>query len=662
MSNSLSNIGLSGIDAAQYGLTTTGQNISNAATPGYSRQQVLLKPSFSIYTGGGFVGTGVDVETVKRNYSDAISARLDSAQSQSSAMETYGTEAKSLNALVGDPANGIANTMSGFFASAQSLSGSPSDTALRTAMMGSAQAVVNAVHQTAEQMNVQRASVNAQITDTVSEINRAATSIAKLNHQITAESAKGQPPNSLLDERDKQFANLGKLVNVNMTTQSDGSYSIFTGTGQPLVLGSQTFALAAVRSPIDVSEMTIGYRGAVGADDTGGKSGYLNENTLTGGKLGGLLTFRSQMLDPAQSQLGRIATAFAGGVNQQNAQGVDMTGQPGKALFNLDKPTVTANEHNRSGATLDAAFGDTGKLTGDDYVLSYDGRDYTLSNVRTGTQTQVSNWPATIDGVEYKLHGPMAAGDSFKIMPTRAAGTQLTMATTEGSAIAAGQPVVTSAATGNRGTGAIALKGLDGLNGRPVPDVRLTVEAKTDPKTGASVATLSGFPKDADVTVTVPGGAGSPDQKRTFKSPAGDIPFVPGSVLDFGGMQMQVNGTPRSGDTFNVARNAAMSGDGSNIVKMGNLQNANLVNGDTLTRGYADYVGQVGSLASQNAIAHTTQETLVTQLKGQQQEVSGVNLDEEAANLMQYQQMYQANSKVISTSETLFQTILDLAR
>jgi len=662
MSNSLSNIGLSGIDAAQYGLTTTGQNISNASTPGYSRQQVLLKPSFTIYTGGGFVGTGVDVETVKRNYSDALSARLDAAQSQNSALETYNTEAKSLNALVGDPSNGISNTMSGFFSSAQALSGNPSDTALRNAMIGSAQAVVNAVHQTAAQMDVQRSSINTQIEGTVSDINLAATAIARLNRQITAESAKGQPPNTLLDERDKEFANLGKLVNVNMTTQADGSYSVFTGTGQPLVLGSQTFALSAVRSPTDVSELTVGYRGAVGSDSTDGKPGYLNESTLTGGKLGGLLTFRSQMLDPAQSQLGRVATAFAGGVNQQNAQGVDMTGHPGRALFNLDKPSVTANEHNRSAATLDARFGDTTKLTGDDYILSYDGHAYTLANLRTGTETQVSNWPATVDGVEYTLHGPMAAGDSFKIMPTRSAGTQLTMATIEGSAIAAAQPVVTSAATGNHGTGSIALKGLEGLNGRAVPDVKLTVEARTDPKTGASVASLSGFPKDADVTVTVPGGAGGAEQKRTFKAPADNVPFVAGAMLDFGGMQMQVNGTPRNGDTFNVSRNAALSGDGSNIVKIGNLQNANLVNGDTLTRGYADYVGQVGSLASQTSISHATQETLVSQLKAQQQEVSGVNLDEEAANLMQYQQMYQANSKVISTSETLFQTILDLAR
>lgn len=664
MSNSLSNIGLSGINAAQYGLTTTGQNISNATTPGYNRESALLHSADSQYTGSGYIGTGVDVETVKRSYSGALSSRLNAAQSTSSALSTYNTEAKSLNAIVGDPTLGVAANMTGFFAAAQSLSANPSDVASRSAVIGAAKTAVDSIHSSAEQMDAIRTSVNAQVTDTIGEINKAAQSIAKLNNQINAASATGQQPNSLLDERDRQLSTLSSLVNVNMTKQSDGSYSVFTGTGQPLVLGSNTFSLSAVPSPTDTSAVTVGYQGADGASASqeGGQKGYLSESTLTGGKLGGLLAFRSQMLDPAQDQLGKISASFAGAVNEQNAKGMDLSGKAGGPLFSLSAPVVNANHHNAGDAKLDASFKDPKALTGDNYVLAYDGKDYTLKNLRSGTVTEVSNWPATVDGVEYKLNGAMRAGDSFTITPTRAVGTSLALATTDGSAIAAATSVVAASGTHNRGTGAVALDSLDPAAGDGKGgNVSLTFRSETDPKTGAASNTLSGFPPNADVTVTH--GSGSDAVTQTYKSPAKDVPFVEGEKLSFGGMSVTVSGRPKNGDTFTLSHNASTSGDGSNAVSMGNLQNASLVGGkNTLTQSYADYVDQVGSLASQTAVANTTQDTLVNQLKLQQQSVSGVNLDEEAANLMQYQQMYQANSKVIQTAGTLFDTILDMVK
>lgn len=665
MSNSLSNIGLSGINAAQYGLTTTGQNISSASTPGYNRESVLLRSSDSQYTGSGYLGTGVSVDTVKRAYSDSLASRLNTAQSTGSALSTYNTEAKSLNAVVGDPSAGISSNLTQYFAAAQALSTDPSDAAARGAMMGAASNVVGSVHSTATQMNAMRASVNGQIDSAVTDINAAAKNIAHLNHQIAAESASGQAPNSLLDQRDTELNKLSGLVNVNMTKQSDGSYSVFTGTGQPLVLGGQTFSLSAVKSPTDGSELTIGYAGANGAEvggGPGGHEGYLSEASLTGGKLGGLMSFRSQMLDPAQSQLGKIAAAFGGAINDQNKQGLDINGAPGKDLFDLGKPTVTAHAHNSGNATLSANIGDTHALTGDNYTLSYDGHDYTLKNLRSGSETNVANWPATVDGVEYKLNGAMRAGDSFAIAPTRSIGTSMSMTTEDGGAIAAATPVVTGAATGNKGTGTITLKGLgsdfkSGSNSQPVT---LQFHSAIDPSTGMASASVSGFPPNQDVTVS--SGSGPDATHQVVKSPVNAIAFKPGATLSFGGQSIVLNGTPKNGDTFVIARNSALSGDGSNALKMGNLQNAALVGSNTLTQSYSDYVGQVGVLASQTALSDTTQSTLVNQLKTQQQSVSGVNLDEEAANLMQYQQMYQANSKVIQTAGNTFDTILDLVK
>ena len=668
MSNSLSNIGLSGINAAQYGLTTTGQNISSASTPGYNRESVLLRSADSLYTSSGFLGSGVSVDTVKRAYSDSLASRLNTAQSTGAALSTYNTEAKSLNAVVGDPSAGVSSNISQYFAAAQALSTNPSDTAARGAMMGAAQNVVDSVHTSTTQMDAMRSSVNGQISSAVTDINTAAKNIAHLNHQISAESASGQAPNSLLDQRDEELNKLSGLVNVNMTKQSDGSYSVFTGTGQALVLGAQTFSVSAVTSPTDASALTIGYAGANGANgaDAGATSdvheGYLSETSLTGGKLGGLLSFRSQMLDPAQSQLGKIAAAFGGAINDQNKQGLDLNGAPGKDIFTLGKPMVTAHPHNSGNATLSANLGDTRSLTGDNYTLSFDGHDYILKNLRSGSETSVANWPATVDGVEYKLNGAMRPGDSFNIAPTRTVGATMSMTTTDGGAIAAATPVVTSATTANKGTGTIALKGLGGdfKSGPNSGPVTLQFHSAIDPSTGKASASVSGFPPNQDVTVS--SGSGPDATHQVVKSPVNAIAFKPGATLSFGGQSVVLDGTPKNGDTFVIARNAALSGDGSNALKMGNLQNAALVGDTTLTQSYSDYVGQVGQLASQTALSDTTQSTLVNQLKTQQQSVSGVNLDEEAANLMQYQQMYQANSKVIQTAGNTFDTILDLVK
>ncbi|MGI4858368.1 MAG: flagellar hook-associated protein FlgK [Janthinobacterium lividum] len=666
MSNSLFNVGLSGLNSAQYGLTTTGHNIGNASTPGYNRESVILKPAGGQYTSSGYIGTGVQTDTVKRAYSASLSASLNAAQSTGAALGTFTTEAKSLNAVVGDPSAGIATSLTSFFAAAQSLSANPSDTAARTSMMGAASALTEQVNSATGQMDATRGSVNTQISAAVDDINTAAKTIATLNKQIAAAGAAGQPPNALLDERDKQVSDLSNLVNVKVMAQPDGAYNVITGTGQPLVVGSQTFDLAAKPSPTDPSELTIAYDGA-GHGHADAAPGYLAEGAITGGKLGGLLRFRSEMLDPAQSHLGTIAAAFAGSVNQQNAEGLDLTGKPGGKLFDMGTPEVSAARENTGSGALTARFADPTALTGDRYDLSFDGQQYSVNNQTTGAKTVVSKWPATVDGVEYKLSGTMAAGDRFGSTPTRGVGAALAMATTQGSAIAAATPLVAGSAAGNAGTGTVTVGDIDAsyashpLSGTVTlkyANAGTSAAGGASGSAGASGPVLQGFPADQDVTMTTPAGG-----SKTYAAPANGVPFVPGATVKFGGVSLTLGGAPKVGDTFSVSHNGALSGDGSNAVKLGNLQNAKLVAASgTLTQGYSDYIDQVGTQASQATVASATQTTLIGQLTAQQQSVSGVNLDEEAANLMQYQQMYQANSKVIQTAGTLFDTILELVK
>lgn len=648
MSNSLFGLGLSGINAAQYGLTTTGQNISNSSTAGYTRESVMYKQASGQYTGSGYVGSGVEVSTVQRAYSQALSTQLNSAQSTASALSAYQQLAASLDSAVGDPSSGIGAQVSTFLSDMQALASSPSDASARQTLLGAATTLSNQLGATAAQMEALRSNVNSQLGDTVDSINSTTSAIASLNAQIAAASASGQSPNQLLDERDQQVASLSKLVNVNVVTQSDGSYGVFIGSGQSLVLGSTSYALAAVSSPSDASEQTVAYQG------NGGATQYLPEASLSGGTLGGLLAFRNDMLDPAQDQLGAIATAFASAVNAQNALGLDQNGAQGAALFGVGTPAVTAYPGNTGGATLQASISDASALSGDSYRLAYDGAQYTLTDVSTGkTAASTATLPITAGGVSYTLEGSMNAGDQFNIAPTRNGAGGLSVLTQDSTAIAAAAPVALSAATGNTGTGSIALSGVSAAYFAAPLSTDSPITLSYDASTGA----LSGFPSTAAVTVTQQDGS-----TQTYAAPVSGVPYSSGATLAFGGVMLSLSGTPEQGDSFTVARNTALSGDGSNASKLGALGSAKLSNGTTVTTAYANYVNQVGTLAARVEASSTTQATLVTSLTSQQQSVSGVSLDEEAANLLQYQQLYQASSKVIQTASDLFDTILGLAK
>ncbi|SDV46600.1 flagellar hook-associated protein FlgK [Chitinasiproducens palmae] len=642
MSSSLFGIGLSGINAAQYGLTTTGQNISNASTDGYTRESVSLKQSSAQYTGAGYLGTGVSVETVTRAYSQTLTTQLNNAQSTGSALDAYQTLSSSLDSLLGDPSAGIGAQMDNFLTAASTVASNPSSAAARESLLGQANTLASLITSTATQLQSLRDSVNSQLDSAVSGINAAAASIASLNTQIQAASATGQTPNSLLDERDRQVAALSKLVNVSVVTQSDGSYGVYVGSGQTLVMGSRSYALAAVPSTSEAGEQTVAY-----VSGTGDATQYLDESTLSGGTLGGLLSFRREMLDPVSDRVGVVAAAFAGAVNGQNEAGLTLGGSQGGALFTVGQPSVTAAPGNAGNAALGASIGDATALTGDNYTLSYDGKSYTLTNQTTGATSSpdLSTGSVTVDGVSYTLSGTMQAGDRFSIAPTRNAAAGFAVATSDTSAIAAASPVTTAAASTNAGTGTISASADASYFGSPLASAVTLSYSGTD-------GTLSGFPS----AVTVSTGS------STTTYPAGSaVPYTAGASYAFGGVTLTLAGTPKTGDSFTVAANTALSGDGSNATAIGKLADAKVIGGSTLSDAYANLVTQVGTLAARVESSNTTQTTLITSLSTQQQSVSGVNLDEEAANLLQYQQMYQASSKIIQTATTLFDTILGLS-
>jgi flagellar hook-associated protein 1 FlgK len=643
MSNNIFSIGLSGLAAAQWGLTTTSNNISNASTTGYTVENPVYAEASGQYTGAGYMGGGVSSVTVARNYSQYLSTELNNAQSTSSALTTNYSMASQLNNLIGSPTAGISTAITAYFTGLQNVANDPSSLATRQGAMSAAQTLASQITATGAQYDQLRQTVNQQLTTTVNQINGYSKQIADLNAQIANASGQGQPPNQLLDQRDQAVADLSKAVGVSVVQGANG-YSVFMSSGQPLVVSNQSFDLGTKVSSGDPSELDVTYNGLAGT--TPATTQYLSSSVLSGGTVGGLLTFRSQTLDPAQAQLGAVATSFVNQVNSQNTLGLDLSANVGGNLFSVAAPTVYSNLQNTGTSTLSVAFANGSQPTAGDYTLSYNGTTYTLtdnaSGSTIGTSTALGAGSVTIGGLALTLSGTMNSGDSFTIQPTRGALNSFALATSNTSAIAAASPVLVSTSTTNTGTGTVTQGTVSAGYTLPATPLTLTYNSATN--------TLDGWPVGASVSVN---GAAA--------TTGTSFPYAAGNTYTYNGMTFTMSGAPANGDTLTLAKNTGTA-DGRNALAMSKLvSTTTLGNGTaTLTGAYANYVNNVGNAATQLKSANTAQTALVSQITAAQQSVSGVNLDEEAANLLKYQQLYQANSKVIQSAESMFQTLMGI--
>ncbi|WP_431820725.1 flagellar hook-associated protein FlgK [Burkholderia sp. F1] len=663
MSNTLMNLGISGLNAAIWGLTTTSNNLSNAATPGYTIERPVYAEASGQYTGSGYLPQGVNTVTVQRQYSQYLSDQLNSAQTQGGALSTWNSLVAQLNNYVGSPTAGISTAITNYFTGLQNVANKAADTSVRQTAMSNAQVLADQLKAAGAQYDALRQSVNTQLSATVGQINTYTTQIAQLNQQIATAGSQGQPPNQLLDQRDQAVSNLSSLAGIQVV-RNDQGYSVFMAGGQPLVVADKSYTLAAVTSSSDPSELSVVSQGIAGANPPG-QNQALPDSSLSGGTLGGLLAFRRQTLDPAQAQLGAIATSFAAQVNAQNALGVDLSGNPGGNLFSTGSSTVFANQANTGNATLNVSFANPAQPTTSDYTLSYDGTKYTLTDRATGAMVDQKNAPMPVtlggaSGLKISLaSGTMNPGDSYTLLPTRGALGGFSLATANGAAIAAASPVAVSASGTNTGTGKITQGAVTAGYQIPAGGTTLTYNAST--------GQLSGFPVGTTVTI-----AGSPPTSTTINAPTDTVPYNPATgatmtltgtaATAINGVTITLSGAPSTGDTFKIGPYSGGTSDGNNALALAQLVTAKQLAGGTttLTGAYANYVNGIGNTASQLKSSNAAQTALVGQISKAQQEVSGVNQNEEAANLMQYQQLYQANAKVIQTASTLFQTVLGL--
>jgi flagellar hook-associated protein 1 FlgK len=624
--SSIFGIDLSALQAFQQAIEVTSNNVANASTPGYDEESIELEAALPQDAGGFAIGSGVDVAGVSRAYSQAAVTQLNTSQSTLAQLTSLQNYTSQIDNLFGTTAGGLTTALQNYYNGWSAVADDPSSSSARQALLGDANALAANLNTTSAQLQQLDSDVNTRITSDVNQINSISTQISTLNTQIAESSGAGQAPNQLLDQRDQLVSNLSQLVGVSTTSNSDGSINVYLGNGQPLVLDQNTYQLSTVPNQFNASQLEVASTASDGASIS---------SSITSGDLGGLLSARTQAIDPAMNELGQIATAVAQSANTQQASGLDLNGQLGAALFSVGGPVVTASSANTDATTASATISSLGALTSDNYLLSYTAGTYTLTDTTTGANvaltgagTGASPLTASSVGISIVLSGTPASGDQFLVQPTAQAASTIGVAITDPSQLAAAGALQTSAADANTGTAAISAG---------------TVLDPTNPNL-LNTTTIQFL---TPTTYSVNG--------------AGSFAYTSGGNVDLNGWQVQISGTPAAGDTFTVQSNAGGTGDNTNALAAANQQTTGVLSNGTISVSGAvsALISGAGAQAQQVNTAQAAQTAVNTQASTNVQSISGVNLDEEAANLMQWQQAYQASAQALSVANSLFTTFID---
>ncbi|WP_082507293.1 flagellar hook-associated protein FlgK [Duganella sp. Root336D2] len=648
---SLLSIGKSGLLAAQTGLATTGHNITNANVLGYNRQVTVQSTTQPIQSGEGFIGTGTEVAQIKRVYDDFLNRQLLGAQTNQSHLDTYFNQVSQIDNLLADTTVGLGPALQSFFSGVQNANSNPQSTAARQAMLSAAESLASRFNGLSSRMKELNEGVNTGVTSSVNEINSFARRIAEMNNTIAGLSVDPSAlPSDLMDQRDALIAEMNKQIKVTVIPAENNMLNVSFGTGQPLVIGNRSQELATATSPSDPERIVVGYRTQSGAFS------QLPDSVLTGGQLGGLIDFRNSGLDVANANLGKIAAGLADAFNDQHKLGIDLDGNLGGNFFKDIHAYVGYDSRNSSSSTvkIDAVVVDAAKLTTSDYDINYNGTDFVVTRASDGATTTIAPYPQAqpqvIDGVAFSITGAAGGPDHFLVRPTYNAAQDFGVELKDRNKIALGAPISTSLPATNTGTGKISAGAVNSnylLPGNQLAaPVTLTYNSATNQ--------LSGFPTAVDVTVN----------GTTTSYPAGTpVPYTAGAKMAFQGIEFEITGSPANNDKFTIAPGSGV-GDARNGVLLAGLQTKNILDDGhaTFQASYAQMVNFVGNKTREVQIAGAAADTTVAQAQAARDSVSGVNLDEEASNLLRYQQAYQASGKVIQVASELFDTLLSLGR
>ncbi|MES9873201.1 MAG: flagellar hook-associated protein FlgK [Candidatus Sedimenticola sp. 6PFRAG7] len=653
-------IGTSALLSYQRVLSTVGHNVANANTEGYSRQRVNLSTRTADRTPAGWIGNGVDAVSVQRFYDDFIATQMRGAQTATTEMQTLLQHASRLDNLLADPAVGLDPAIQDFFNALQDVSDNPASASSRQVLLAEGESLASRFVYIDRQYDQLRQDIYQEITNSVTQINTLAANIADVNRAIVKARSEinHSEPNDLLDQREMLLNDLSKYVNVQNFLQDDGAMNVIIGTGQPLVVGWENAVLSV--SPNAANPTSPDIRLSV----DGGASSIIVTDQVSSGELGGLLRFREEYLDEGQSQLGKLAVGLVESINAQHVQGIDLLGQMGGNFYQPITVSGAPNLSNTGSGAVSVSFSaaDMANLTSSDYQLVYNGgTSYTLTRLSDGTTTAINSAAIpVVDGFQMAITAGAAIGDSFLLRPTRDAAGEVSLLVSDVNRIAAAGALrggeVTDASgnplnTGDASISAISTSSATGLGSTTT--MTLTYSNSVGPL-NAPGFTITSTPALATNYIYY-----NPATESAGKSfPDGT---VPGQFDPIGGASFHIKGTPAVGDAFLAEFNSGGTADNSNALALAGLQNDLLMNGGTATfqNVYSQLVSDVGAKTHQAEISFRAQEGLLSSHAQRLAEISGVNLDEEAADLARFQQAYQASAQVIQVANSLFESLLN---
>ena len=664
MGNSaLNSLGARALFASYSALQVTGNNIANANTPGYSRQSVELQTSGGQFTGAGFFGKGVDVGTVSRAHSEFLTRELATATSLSAADETRAAQLKRLESVFGIGEAGIGFAAGQFLNAFVDVANNPQDSSARQVVLSRAGELAQRFKTAGDKIADLQSGVVQDLAVAAKTVSTLAKGVAELNKQISGSIGLGHQPNDLLDQRDELVRKISELVPISTVPYSDGSMSVFIAGGQRLVIGSQASRLVLSTDEFDPNRVGVGLL-------EGGKTIPLSDSMLSAGKIGGLMRVQTSDLVDARNLLGQLAQAIAGAVNGQQALGLGL-GQPptaGVPLFDNGALRVAPANSNAKAAGVDVAsyvngsgarvpsvsitITDASQLQASDYELAPDPGGaagvYQLTRLRDGLVQSVAAG-GVVDGFQIDIVNPLpVAGDRFLLQPVGAAASNMKRVLDDPRGIAAAAPVTATLGRANTGTASVASL--------------QAVSTTLDPTLSANITFTSGTGnynwelRNAGNVVTSSGSA----------------VWQAGSPISLNGFELQLAGVPASGDSLSVLKTAFPANNNGNARALMALRDTRLVGaqalgggslqpGATITDAYANAMTDIGVRVQAAAMTAQMSASVVGEAKAANNDVAGVNLDEEAARLIQFQQAYQAAAKMLQVAQSVFETLLRTA-
>ncbi|MDD5478607.1 flagellar hook-associated protein FlgK [Rhodoferax sp.] len=624
---SLLNVGARALMANQTVLQTTGNNIANVNTPGYSRQTVQLQTVESQYSGSGYIGKGVNVATITRSYSEFLTRQAALAGATSAGDTTRAEKLKQLESLFPAGTMGIGAAVSDMLNAFSDVASAPTDLTARTVALTKTNEMANRLRNTSTLLDDLQQGVKLELDQKTTAINTLATSIASVNDKIARATGNGQPPNDLLDQRDQLVRELNQYVQTSSVQATDGTTSVFIGGSQALVMGITAATVALSKDEFGDPNKTKLTLTRAGATIT------MNEDLLGGGEVSGLLRFQNGDMNEARNLLGRYTLALSTSLNDQHKLGLDLDGNTGGNLFTpatLGNLNIWPDSSNTGAATLGLSITDASQFAASDYEINFTGAAAgTVTRRSDGVVTAFSAVPIVVDGLSISVTAGALNGDRFLIKPFSTAASTIATEFSTPRALAVASPV--AGMMGSSNTGSLQL---------------------------ANLSAKSSSISATDVVLTF-----TSNSTYTRSDIAGSFAYVPGQAITGGTpieWSLTLKGTPNALDTFTVKQQPAAyrNLNSGNASAMMNVRDLPMFDGAAVTDGYASLIAQIGIRAMSADYSANVSNAIALTAEKERTGVSGVNLDEEASKLLQYQQAYQASAKMIQVASSIFDTLI----